>query len=156
MRHSTSGIIAKGPPMNPTINHRHSGVTGKAMSLWMAHIPPTKTSHGVGCATDVSSIGTISGRWAEEVDPAVPPFHNVSNTWSHRAMRPTTKRPAIRPNGTVQNEGKRSTGSNDEVERRGGALSTNEADLFQSSTPSLAHRRYSPRSLQPIVRHLGD
>ena len=41
---------------------------------------------------------------------------------------------------------------NDEVERRGDAPPSNEADLFQSSTPSLAHRRRDPRSLEPIVR----
>ena len=33
---------------------------------------------------------------------------------------------------------------NDEVERRGNALVTNEAALSQSSTPSLAHRRCDP------------
>ena len=42
--------------------------------------------------------------------------------------------------------------SNDEVERRGVALPINEADLSQSSIPSLAHRRRAPRSLEPIVR----
>jgi hypothetical protein len=41
---------------------------------------------------------------------------------------------------------------NDEVERRGVALPTNEADLYRSSTPSLAQRRRDSRSLQPIVR----
>ena len=35
--------------------------------------------------------------------------------------------------------------SNDEVERRGVAPAKNEARLSQSSTPSLAHRRLSPR-----------
>src|ERR1700722_15348544 len=35
-------------------------------------------------------------------------------------------------------------GSNDEVERRGVAPTQNEAALFQSSTPSLAHRRCDP------------
>jgi hypothetical protein len=35
--------------------------------------------------------------------------------------------------------------SNDEVERRGGAPTANEAALFQSSIPSLAHRRHQPR-----------
>jgi hypothetical protein len=44
--------------------------------------------------------------------------------------------------------------SNDEVERRGVALPTNEADLSQSSTLSLVHRRRGPRSLEPIVRRL--
>ena len=34
--------------------------------------------------------------------------------------------------------------SNDEVERRGVAPAQNEADLSQSSIPSLAHRRYDP------------
>jgi hypothetical protein len=34
--------------------------------------------------------------------------------------------------------------SNDEVERRGVVLPTNEADLSQSSTPSLAKRRRCP------------
>ena len=34
-------------------------------------------------------------------------------------------------------------GSNDEVERRGFASPANQADLSQSSTPSLAHRRRS-------------
>jgi len=28
IRHSTSGIIIEGAPANPTMNHRHSGVTG--------------------------------------------------------------------------------------------------------------------------------
>ena len=41
---------------------------------------------------------------------------------------------------------------NDAIERRGAAPMTNEADLSQSSTPSLAHRRRDPRSLEPIVR----
>src|SRR6266404_2873062 len=48
----------------------------------------------------------------------------------------------------------RSSGHNDEVERRGVALPTNEADLSRSSTPSLAHRTYAPRSLEPIVSWL--
>ena len=43
--------------------------------------------------------------------------------------------------------------SNDEVERRGIALPTNEAALSQSSIPSLPHRRRDPRSLEPMVRH---
>jgi len=34
---------------------------------------------------------------------------------------------------------------NEEAERRAVAQSHNEADLFQSSTPSLAHRRRNPR-----------
>src|ERR1700722_15814018 len=42
--------------------------------------------------------------------------------------------------------------SNDEVERRGVAPTTNEADLFQSSTLALTHRRHAPHSLEPIVR----
>src|ERR1700722_6486952 len=42
-------------------------------------------------------------------------------------------------------------GPNDEVEGRGASPTTNEADLFQSSTPSLADRRRPPRSLEPIV-----
>jgi hypothetical protein len=42
---------------------------------------------------------------------------------------------------------------NDEVERRGGALPTNEADLFQSSTSLLgSSEMILPRSLEPIVR----
>src|SRR5260221_9617691 len=41
---------------------------------------------------------------------------------------------------------------NDEVERRGFALPLIEAALSRSSTPSLAHRRRDPRSLEPIVR----
>jgi hypothetical protein len=41
---------------------------------------------------------------------------------------------------------------NDEVERRGVALTPNEADLSRSSIPSLAHRSRAPRSLEPIVR----
>jgi hypothetical protein len=41
---------------------------------------------------------------------------------------------------------------NDEVERREVALVANEADLSQSFTYSLAHRRRDPRSLEPIVR----
>jgi len=49
------------------------------------------------------------------------------------------------PNGTVQNEGRWATGSNDEVERRGVAAPTNEAALSPSSTPSLAQRRRDPR-----------
>jgi hypothetical protein len=44
--------------------------------------------------------------------------------------------------------------SNNEAERRGIAPTTNEADLSQSSTPSLAQRSCGPRSLQPIVRCL--
>src|ERR1700674_5132768 len=44
--------------------------------------------------------------------------------------------------------------ANDEVERRGVALPTNEADLSQSSTPSLAHRTRDPRPLEPIIRRL--
>src|SRR5580658_4417410 len=46
--------------------------------------------------------------------------------------------------------------SNDEVERREVAPTSNEADLSQSSTPSLARRRRDPRSLEPIVRHHDD
>ena len=46
--------------------------------------------------------------------------------------------------------------SNDEAERRRIAPTTNEADLSQSSTPSLAQRRRDPRSLEPIVRWLRD
>jgi hypothetical protein len=42
----------------------------------------------------------------------------------------------------------------DEVERRGVATTPNEADLSQSSTPSLARRRRDPRSLEPIVSFL--
>ena|ERR1700722_4764316 len=42
--------------------------------------------------------------------------------------------------------------SNDEVERRGASPASNEGTLSQSSTPSLAHRRRDPRSLEPIVR----
>src|SRR5450631_821820 len=38
--------------------------------------------------------------------------------------------------------------SNDEVERRGGASTPNEADLSRSSTLSLAYRSCAPRSLQ--------
>ncbi len=42
--------------------------------------------------------------------------------------------------------------SNDEIERRAGALIANEADLSQSSTPSLGSpKTRSPRSLEPIV-----
>ena len=41
---------------------------------------------------------------------------------------------------------------NDEVERRGASPASNEGTLSQSSTPSLAHRRRDPRSLEPIVR----
>ena len=41
---------------------------------------------------------------------------------------------------------------NDEVERRGVASTKNRADLSRSSTPSLAHRRRNPRSLESIVR----
>ena len=46
-------------------------------------------------------------------------------------------------------------GPNDEVERRGAAPTSNEADLSQSSTHSLSHRRRDPRSLDPIVRFTG-
>jgi hypothetical protein len=47
----------------------------------------------------------------------------------------------------------RPSGHNDEVERRGAAPPTNEADSSRSSTRSLAHRScVAPRSLQPIVR----
>src|SRR5260221_14455490 len=42
--------------------------------------------------------------------------------------------------------------SNDEVERRGFAPTTNEDALSQSSTPSLPYRSCGPRSLEPIVR----
>ena len=45
---------------------------------------------------------------------------------------------------------------NDEAERRGNALPTNEADLYQPSTPSLAYRSCCPRSLQPIVRFTAN
>ena len=48
--------------------------------------------------------------------------------------------------------GTRHGASNDEVERRGNASTSNEAHLSQSSTPSLAHRSCGPRSLEPIVR----
>ena len=41
---------------------------------------------------------------------------------------------------------------NDEVERRGVAPTQTKLTLSQSSTPSLAHRRCHPRSLEPIVR----
>jgi hypothetical protein len=41
---------------------------------------------------------------------------------------------------------------NDEVERRWASPTSDEVDLSQSSTPSLAHRRRDPRSLEPIVR----
>ena len=43
-------------------------------------------------------------------------------------------------------------GANDQVERRGYAPRPTEADLSGSSTPSLAHRRRGPRSLEPNVR----
>ena len=42
--------------------------------------------------------------------------------------------------------------SDDEVEQRKVWSPTNEADLSQSSIPSLAQRRRDPRSLEPIVR----
>ena len=42
--------------------------------------------------------------------------------------------------------------SNDEVERREVAPTLIEADLSQSSTPSVAQQGRDPRSLQPIVR----
>src|SRR5450631_3461145 len=45
-----------------------------------------------------------------------------------------------------------STAPNGEVERRGAAVPEREADLSQSSIPSLAQRRRGPRSLEPIVR----
>jgi hypothetical protein len=41
--------------------------------------------------------------------------------------------------------------SNDDVERRRVATTTNEAVLSKSSTYSFAHRRRHPRSLEPIV-----
>jgi len=41
---------------------------------------------------------------------------------------------------------------NDEIERRGAAPTTNEADLSQSSTSSFGLPKTRPRSLQPIVR----
>jgi hypothetical protein len=44
--------------------------------------------------------------------------------------------------------------SNDEVERRGASPTPSEGTLSQSSTPSFAHRRRAPRSLEPIVRRL--
>src|SRR5882757_9373439 len=42
--------------------------------------------------------------------------------------------------------------SNDELERRGTSPASNEGTLSQSSTPSLSHRSYASRSLEPIVR----
>ena len=42
--------------------------------------------------------------------------------------------------------------SNDEVERRGASPESNEGTLSRSSTPTMAHRRRDPRSLEPIVR----
>src|SRR5260221_11563017 len=42
--------------------------------------------------------------------------------------------------------------SNDEVERRGAAPTSHEAELYRSLTLSLAHRRRRPRSLEPIVK----
>jgi hypothetical protein len=41
--------------------------------------------------------------------------------------------------------------SNDEVERRGVASAQNEADLSQTSTPSVAQRRYGPESPEPLL-----
>ena len=45
--------------------------------------------------------------------------------------------------------------SKDEIERRGVAPTTTEADLSRSSTYSMANRRCALRSLQPIVRLLA-
>jgi hypothetical protein len=44
--------------------------------------------------------------------------------------------------------------SNDEVERRGVELPSNEGTLSKSSTPSCATDDAAPRSLEPIVRRL--
>jgi len=45
----------------------------------------------------------------------------------------------------------------DEVERHAGALRENEADLYQSSTPSLAHRRRDHRDRSNrLLDALGD
>jgi hypothetical protein len=44
--------------------------------------------------------------------------------------------------------------ANDEVERRGASLASNEGTLSQSSTPSLAHRKRDPRDRSN--RLLGD
>jgi hypothetical protein len=41
---------------------------------------------------------------------------------------------------------------NDEVERRGALLTSNEADLSQSSIPPWLAEYATPRSLEPIVR----
>jgi hypothetical protein len=46
----------------------------------------------------------------------------------------------------------RSSGHNDEVERRAVAPALDEDALSQSSIHSLAHRRRAPRSLEPIVK----
>src|ERR1700742_1768325 len=68
---------------------------------------------------------------------------------SHRCLNPTQ---ALAPLFVIAK-----SASNDEVERCGVALPANEADLSQSSTSSLAHRRRDPRSLEPIVmRYLRD
>ena len=74
------------------------------------------------------------------VAPGLPP------SWQIRNLK---KRWVLLDHATKANNGR---SSNDEVERRGAATMTNEADLSQSSTPSLAHRRRGPRSLEPIVR----
>jgi hypothetical protein len=47
-------------------------------------------------------------------------------------------------------------GSNDEVERRGVALSANETALSRSSIPSWLAEDDTPRSLEPIVRRVAD
>jgi hypothetical protein len=43
---------------------------------------------------------------------------------------------------------------NDMLERHAVAQARNEADLFQSSTPSLVQRRCAPRSLESLVRQV--
>jgi hypothetical protein len=47
--------------------------------------------------------------------------------------------------GNRTHSGEPSATANDEVERRGSALSQNEADLCKSSTPSLASPKMQPR-----------
>jgi hypothetical protein len=51
----------------------------------------------------------------------------------------------LRPCGTLN------LVSNDEVERRGGALPTNEADLSQPSIHPLAHRRRDPAIARTVI-----
>ena len=109
-RRIKSATVIGGPQTNPAMNHHPSGETGDTISRWIAHILPTNTSHGVGCATDVKTSGNISLRRGSPNESVASPRHSVINTCNHRAKRPTTNSPAKKPNGNVQNGGRLFTG----------------------------------------------